>query len=100
MRNTGPTNHTPTTPPGRYAFQGLGEAGPRILAEAREQTGLPIMTEVRRSGRSVYAKSPPIHHGQKPTGLPIMTEVRRSGCSMHAGSPPIHHGQKPTGVRG
>jgi 3-deoxy-7-phosphoheptulonate synthase len=34
----------PRTSP--YAFQGLGEAGLRILAEVREQTGLPIVTEV------------------------------------------------------
>ncbi|MEZ4714061.1 MAG: 3-deoxy-7-phosphoheptulonate synthase [Caldilineaceae bacterium] len=29
-----------------YTFQGLGEEGLRYLAEAREQTGLPIITEV------------------------------------------------------
>ncbi|HET7036632.1 MAG TPA: 3-deoxy-7-phosphoheptulonate synthase [Thermomicrobiaceae bacterium] len=29
-----------------YSFQGLGEAGLRILAEARTQTGLPVVTEV------------------------------------------------------
>jgi 3-deoxy-7-phosphoheptulonate synthase len=29
-----------------YTFQGLGEEGLRYLAEAREQTGLPIVTEV------------------------------------------------------
>jgi 3-deoxy-7-phosphoheptulonate synthase len=29
-----------------YAFQGLGVTGLRILAEVREQTGLPIVTEV------------------------------------------------------
>ncbi len=29
-----------------YAFQGLGEEGLKYLAEAREQTGLPIVTEV------------------------------------------------------
>ena len=29
-----------------YSFQGLGEEGLKILAEAREQTGLPIVTEV------------------------------------------------------
>jgi 3-deoxy-7-phosphoheptulonate synthase len=33
----------PRTSP--YSFQGLGEEGLRILAEAREQTGLPVMTE-------------------------------------------------------
>jgi 3-deoxy-7-phosphoheptulonate synthase len=34
----------PRTSP--YSFQGLGEEGLRILAEAREATGLPIVTEV------------------------------------------------------
>ena len=29
-----------------YAFQGLGEAGLKILAEVREQTGLPVVTVV------------------------------------------------------
>jgi 3-deoxy-7-phosphoheptulonate synthase len=34
----------PRTSP--YAFQGLGEEGLRILAEAREATGMPVVTEV------------------------------------------------------
>ena len=34
----------PRTSP--YAFQGLGEEGLDILKEAREETGLPIVTEV------------------------------------------------------
>lgn len=34
----------PRTSP--YAFQGLGEDGLRILADVREETGLPIVTEV------------------------------------------------------
>ncbi|MCW2898106.1 MAG: phospho-2-dehydro-3-deoxyheptonate aldolase [Streptosporangiaceae bacterium] len=34
----------PRTSP--YAFQGLGEAGLKILADVREETGLPIVTEV------------------------------------------------------
>ena len=34
----------PRTSP--YSFQGLGEEGLRILAEARERTGLPVVTEV------------------------------------------------------
>src|SRR5437879_1445029 len=36
--------YKPRTSP--YAFQGLGVDGLRILAEVREQTGLPIVTEV------------------------------------------------------
>ncbi len=34
----------PRTSP--YAFQGMGEAGLELLAEAREATGLPVVTEV------------------------------------------------------
>ncbi|MCW2598200.1 MAG: phospho-2-dehydro-3-deoxyheptonate aldolase [Frankiales bacterium] len=34
----------PRTSP--YAFQGLGEKGLRILAEVRQETGLPVVTEV------------------------------------------------------
>ncbi|MBN2303338.1 MAG: 3-deoxy-7-phosphoheptulonate synthase [Anaerolineae bacterium] len=37
----------PRTSP--YSFQGLGEEGLRYLAEAREQTGLPVVTEVMDS---------------------------------------------------
>ncbi|GGL09537.1 3-deoxy-7-phosphoheptulonate synthase [Sphaerisporangium melleum] len=36
--------YKPRTSP--YAFQGLGEAGLRILADVRAETGLPIVTEV------------------------------------------------------
>ncbi len=36
--------YKPRTSP--YTFQGLGEEGLKILAEAREQTGLPVVTEV------------------------------------------------------
>jgi 3-deoxy-7-phosphoheptulonate synthase len=38
----------PRTSP--YAFQGLGKRGLEILAEAREETGLPIVTEVVEAG--------------------------------------------------
>ena len=36
--------YKPRTSP--YSFQGLGEQGLRLLAEAREATGLPVVTEV------------------------------------------------------
>ncbi|MFC3998721.1 3-deoxy-7-phosphoheptulonate synthase [Nocardiopsis sediminis] len=36
--------YKPRTSP--YAFQGLGESGLKILADVREETGLPIVTEV------------------------------------------------------
>jgi 3-deoxy-7-phosphoheptulonate synthase len=38
----------PRTSP--YSFQGLGEEGLEYLAEAREETGLPIITEVMEPG--------------------------------------------------
>jgi 3-deoxy-7-phosphoheptulonate synthase len=42
-----------------YSFQGMGEQGLRLLAEARELTGLPIVTEVMSPNRvalvAVYA---------------------------------------------
>jgi 3-deoxy-7-phosphoheptulonate synthase len=36
--------YKPSTSP--YSFQGMGEDGLKLLAEAREETGLPIITEV------------------------------------------------------
>ena len=39
----------PRTSP--YSFQGMGEEGLQILAEAREQTGMPIVTEVMSPGQ-------------------------------------------------
>src|SRR2546430_7589794 len=36
--------YKPRTSP--YAFQGLGRAGLRLLAEAKAETGLPVVTEV------------------------------------------------------
>jgi 3-deoxy-7-phosphoheptulonate synthase len=38
----------PRTSP--YAFQGLGEAGLKILADVRQETGLPVVTEVLDAG--------------------------------------------------
>ncbi len=37
----------PRTSP--YSFQGMGEAGLKLLAQAREETGLPVVTEVMSS---------------------------------------------------
>ena len=49
--------YKPRTSP--YSFQGMGEAGLQLLAEAREATGLPIVTEVMSPTKvaliSVYA---------------------------------------------
>ena len=56
--------YKPRTSP--YAFQGLGEAGLKILADVREATGLPVVTEVvdaarRRPGRVVRRHAPGRH---------------------------------------
>jgi 3-deoxy-7-phosphoheptulonate synthase len=40
--------YKPRTSP--YSFQGLGRAGLELLAEARDETGLPIITEVMEPG--------------------------------------------------
>jgi 3-deoxy-7-phosphoheptulonate synthase len=40
--------YNPRTSP--YSFQGLGEDGLDLLAEARDQTGLPVITEVMEPG--------------------------------------------------
>jgi 3-deoxy-7-phosphoheptulonate synthase len=49
--------YKPRTSP--YSFQGMGEAGLKLLAEAREATGLPIVTEVMSPSKvalvAVYA---------------------------------------------
>jgi 3-deoxy-7-phosphoheptulonate synthase len=49
--------YKPRTSP--YAFQGMGEAGLELLAEAREATGLPVVTEVMSPSKvklvAVYA---------------------------------------------
>ena len=39
----------PRTSP--YEFQGLGEVGLRLLSEARDETGLPVVTEVLEAGK-------------------------------------------------
>jgi 3-deoxy-7-phosphoheptulonate synthase len=40
--------YKPSTSP--YSFQGMGEDGLKLLAQAREETGLPIITEVMHIG--------------------------------------------------
>src|SRR5215213_9750158 len=42
--------YKPRTSP--YAFQGLGAEGLRLLAEAKERTGLPVVTELIKRGLS------------------------------------------------
>ena len=47
----------PRTSP--YAFQGLGEGGLQILAEVRDETGLPVVTEVVDATTSSWSRRTP-----------------------------------------
>ena len=49
--------YKPRTSP--YSFQGLGEEGLALLAEARAATGMPIVTEVTRRSSSRPSPAPP-----------------------------------------
>ena len=69
----------PRTSP--YSFQGLGEKGLELLAEAREQTGLPIITEVMEPGdvSLVAAYSDILQIGARNMqNFPLLKEAGRS----------------------
>jgi 3-deoxy-7-phosphoheptulonate synthase len=72
--------YKPRTSP--YSYQGLGEAGLRLLAEAKEETGLPIVTE-RMDVRDLEAVSEVadvIQLGARNMqNYSLLTEVGRSG---------------------
>jgi 3-deoxy-7-phosphoheptulonate synthase len=72
--------YKPRTSP--YAFQGLGEAGLRLLAEAKEQTGLPIVTELMdiRDLEPVLEVADVVHIGARNMqNYPLLAEVGRAG---------------------
>ena len=72
--------YKPRTSP--YSFQGLGEAGLRLLAEAKEETGLPIVTEVMdvRDLDAVLAVADVIQLGARSMqNYTLLTEVGRAG---------------------
>src|ERR1039458_2230621 len=73
--------YKPRTSP--YAFQGLGQEGLRLLAEAKAQTGLPIVTEVMdaRDLEPVLEVADVIQIGARnmPHYSPL-SEIGRSGC--------------------
>jgi 3-deoxy-7-phosphoheptulonate synthase len=72
--------YKPRTSP--YAFQGLGRAGLRLLAEAREETGLPIVTELMdaRDIEAVAEVADVIQVGARNMqNYPLLTEIGRSG---------------------
>jgi 3-deoxy-7-phosphoheptulonate synthase len=73
----------PRTSP--YAFQGLGLDGLKILAEARERTGLPIVTELTdlRDVEAVVEHADCIQVGARNMQhFPLLTEIGRAGLPV------------------
>src|SRR5689334_23592277 len=65
-----------------YSFQGLGQEGLRLLAEAREETGLPIVTELMdaRDLEQVLEVADVIQIGARNMqNYPLLAEIGRSG---------------------
>ena len=80
--------YKPRTSP--YAFQGLGQEGLRLLAEAKAETGLPIVTELMdiRDLDAVLEVADVIQIGARNMqNYPLLAEIGRSGarrCSSAA----------------
>jgi 3-deoxy-7-phosphoheptulonate synthase len=75
--------YKPRTSP--YAFQGLGVEGLRLLAEAKAETGLPIVTELMdlRDLDDVLEVADVIQVGARNmANFPLLTEIGRSGCPV------------------
>ncbi|MEA2307419.1 MAG: 3-deoxy-7-phosphoheptulonate synthase [Solirubrobacteraceae bacterium] len=73
--------YKPRTSP--YAFQGLGTEALRLLAEAKAQTGLPIVTELMdaRDVEAVIEVADVVQIGARNMqNYALLTEVGRSGC--------------------
>jgi 3-deoxy-7-phosphoheptulonate synthase len=72
--------YKPRTSP--YAFQGLGQEGLRLLAEAKAETGLPVVTEVMdmRDMDAVLEVADVIQIGARNMqNYPLLAEIGRSG---------------------
>src|SRR5205814_6493914 len=72
--------YKPRTSP--YSFQGLGEGGLRLLAEAREETGLPVVTEVMdaRDLDEILEVADVLQVGARNmSNFTLLTEVGRAG---------------------
>lgn len=72
--------YKPRTSP--YSFQGLGQEGLRLLAEAKQETGLPIVTEVMdmRDLDAVLEVADVIQIGARNMqNYPLLAEIGRSG---------------------
>ncbi len=75
--------YKPRTSP--YAFQGLGQEGLRLLAEAKAQTGLPLVTEVMdaRDLDPVLEVADVVQVGARNMqNYPLLSEIGRSGCPV------------------
>src|SRR3984893_9676929 len=75
--------YKPRTSP--YAFQGPGVEGLRLLAEAKAETGLPIVTELMdiRDLEPVLEVADVIQIGARNMqNYPLLSEVGRSGCPV------------------
>jgi 3-deoxy-7-phosphoheptulonate synthase len=75
--------YKPRTSP--YAFQGLGQEGLRLLAEAKERTGLPIVTELMdaRDLEPVLEVADVIQVGARNMqNFPLLAEIGRSKCPV------------------
>jgi 3-deoxy-7-phosphoheptulonate synthase len=75
--------YKPRTSP--YAFQGLGQEGLRLLAEAKEQTGLPVVTELMdaRDLEPVLEVADVIQVGARNMqNYALLSEIGRSGCPV------------------
>jgi 3-deoxy-7-phosphoheptulonate synthase len=73
--------YKPRTSP--YAFQGLGQEGLRLLAEAKAETGLPVVTELMdlRDLDHVLEVADVIQIGARNMqNYSLLTEIGRSGC--------------------
>jgi 3-deoxy-7-phosphoheptulonate synthase len=73
--------YKPRTSP--YAFQGLGQEGLRLLAEAKSETGLPIVTELMdmRDIDAVLEVADVVQIGARNMqNYPLLAEIGRSGC--------------------
>jgi 3-deoxy-7-phosphoheptulonate synthase len=72
--------YKPRTSP--YAFQGLGQEGLRLLAEAKRETGLPVVTELMdmRDIDDVLEVADVVQIGARNMqNYPLLTEIGRSG---------------------
>ena len=93
--------YKPRTSP--YAFQGLGEAGLAMLAEAKALTGLPVVTELMdaRDLEAVLEVADMIQIGARNMqNYALLTEVGRTRCAGHDQARPVEHDRGAADGRG